>query len=497
MHDENKGDIILVNDDDNTLALLERILAMKGYHIRTAANGTDGLKLARIMPPELMILDVCMSDMDGLELCKKLKETPTCKDVPIIFISAANKPEDVIAGFKAGAIDYIAKPFYNEEVWARVSTHLKLYRLTLHLKEIQKNLAERVADQTTRLKEEIEERKQAEEKAKQSQKKFQRLVENLENKYFFYSHGADGIFTYLSPSITSILGYSQEEFMLHYEDKLTDHPINKQVIAHSKLSLHGEKQSPYRLEIFHKNGFKRWLEVSERPIFDKDGRVIAVEGLANDVTKEQSASEEMRQTNKHLEKLFTTTHFCLVYLDKGFNFIRVNQAYADAGSYPIEYYIGKNHFDLYPNRENEAIFREVVKTGVPYTVQAKPFEYPDHPELGTTYWDWSLHPVKNSEGKVISLIFTLVDVTKAKRAELKLKTQQSQLEVIVDERTSELQNEIVERKQIENELRQNMEELERFSRLASGREQKMIQLKKEVNDLLIKLGQNAKYRIIK
>lgn len=118
-----------------------------------------------------------------------------------------------------------------------------------------------------------------------------------------------------------------------------------------------------------------------------------------------------RETLELLEKIFSTVHVHIVYLDADFNFIRVNRAYADICGYPAEFFVGKNHFALYPNEENEAIFRRVVETGEPYAVYAKPFTFPDHPERGVTYWDWTLHPVHDTSGRINGLVFCLIHVT--------------------------------------------------------------------------------------
>jgi PAS domain S-box-containing protein len=104
-------------------------------------------------------------------------------------------------------------------------------------------------------------------------------------------------------------------------------------------------------------------------------------------------------------------HVLVAYMDKAFNFIRVNKAYAEAGDHPPEFYVGKNHFDLYPDQENERVFREVVQTGNPYTVEGKPFGDPELPETGTTYWDWALQPVSNEQSEIVGLVLTLIDVT--------------------------------------------------------------------------------------
>jgi PAS domain S-box-containing protein len=124
--------------------------------------------------------------------------------------------------------------------------------------------------------------------------------------------------------------------------------------------------------------------------------------------KEKSILEEM---------LNETENMHLVFLDRDFNFVRVNEAYAKTCGYKPAEMIGKNHFDLYSNEENEAIFRRVRDTGVPAEFHDKPFVFPDQPERGVTYWDWMLKPVKNEAGEVDGLVFSLVETTERKKAE--------------------------------------------------------------------------------
>ena len=100
-----------------------------------------------------------------------------------------------------------------------------------------------------------------------------------------------------------------------------------------------------------------------------------------------------------------------------FNFLRVNPAYAQADGKTPEFFVGKNHFDLYPNPENEQIFRKVVKTKKPYHAFEKPFEYSNNRERGITYWDWCLYPVLDEKNNVTGLIFSLQNVTQRKKLE--------------------------------------------------------------------------------
>ncbi|MCE5249370.1 PAS domain S-box protein [bacterium] len=142
--------------------------------------------------------------------------------------------------------------------------------------------------------------------------------------------------------------------------------------------------------------------------------------LQREIISRFFAEEKLRENNELLEKIFSNTHLMIAYMDRDFNFIRVNRAYAEADGRTPEFFNGKNHFTLYPNQENEAIFRRVIETGKIFTVYAKPFVYPEHPERGMTFWDWSLIPVIDISGKVEGVILGLVDVTARIRVQEKL-----------------------------------------------------------------------------
>jgi PAS domain S-box-containing protein len=131
----------------------------------------------------------------------------------------------------------------------------------------------------------------------------------------------------------------------------------------------------------------------------------------NDVTQRTLADDERRQIIEQLRAIIESTDTCIALLDRDFDFLLVNPAYAASCGYRPEEMIGLNHFVLFPHEENEAIFRNVRDTGKPVEHKAKPFEYPDQPERGVTYWDWRLAPVKDHFGDVTGLVLSLVDVT--------------------------------------------------------------------------------------
>ena len=138
------------------------------------------------------------------------------------------------------------------------------------------------------------------------------------------------------------------------------------------------------------------------------------------------------QSVELLELIFQNTHTLIAYLDKDMKFLRVNSAYSNADGKEPGYFIGKGHFDLFPNEENEIIFNRVVETGESHFSFAKPFEYEQNPERGVTHWDWSLVPVKDKQGEVTSLILHLIDVTERIEAEEKLKLEEQLNSAFID-----------------------------------------------------------------
>ena len=120
--------IMVVDDNPANLKLLEDMLRQKGYQVQSFPRGRMALTSAAQNPPDLILLDVNMPEMNGYEVCERIQAIEDVPGIPVLFISALNQTEDKLKGFRAGGLDYIAKPFQFEEVHARVETHLKLRR---------------------------------------------------------------------------------------------------------------------------------------------------------------------------------------------------------------------------------------------------------------------------------------------------------------------------------------------------------------------------------
>ncbi len=129
-------DIVLIIDDNpNNLRILGSTLVTDHYKIIIAKNGKSGLKHLQKYKPSIVLLDIMMPDMDGYQVIKEIKSLRDYKEIPVIFISAKETPEDIVKGFEMGAVDYITKPFNKKELLARVKNHIDLYKARIMIEE--------------------------------------------------------------------------------------------------------------------------------------------------------------------------------------------------------------------------------------------------------------------------------------------------------------------------------------------------------------------------
>ncbi|MGB5896795.1 MAG: response regulator [Geitlerinemataceae cyanobacterium] len=157
------AEILIVDDTPNNLRLLSDMLSDRGYEVRKAIDGQMALTSARVEPPDLILLDIVMPDIDGYGVCQALKSDPKTCHIPVIFLSALDDPLDKVKAFQVGGIDYITKPFQIEEVLARVQSQLTIRYLT-------QNLEAQVAKRTEELTQALQDLQEAELQLVQTEK---------------------------------------------------------------------------------------------------------------------------------------------------------------------------------------------------------------------------------------------------------------------------------------------------------------------------------------
>ncbi len=301
--------ILVVEDTEDSRVLLVDWLEVQGYEVESAENGKIALEIASRIPLDLIISDILMPEMDGYALCRAVKKNEQLRAIPFIFYTATyTDPNDEKLAMDMGASRFIVKPMEMDALLVEIKNVLEIHKTEKlsapqqplkNEQELQKDYAEVLAKKLDKKVRQLEEEKK---RLAKSEKQYRRLVEALRDDYFFYIHDTNGVFSYLSPSIENVLGYTQEEFLAHYTEYLTDNVINKEVAHYTERGIKGIKQPPYELEIYHKNGHVHRLEVTEEPVFDKHGQVTEVEGIAHDISKRILAEKQLLKTQERLRQ---------------------------------------------------------------------------------------------------------------------------------------------------------------------------------------------------
>jgi len=246
-------------------------------------------------------------------------------------------------------------------------------------------------------------------------------------------------------------GYeSHSELILCYPDG-TPYAARDLPLTHAALDREESRQ--VEMMIVWPDGQRRDLLASASPVIGTGGENLGAVGIFQDITSAKQIERErqrllveasqakqqaeetaqaLREERDVIETIMESTHAQLAYLDREFRFLRVNSAYARGTGYSKEQLLGCDHFELFPHQENQAIFERVRDTGQPAIFYAKPFTFRDRPELGTTYWDWSLVPVKDEDGTARGLVLSLIDVTGRQQVQRALRLYADRLELLHD-----------------------------------------------------------------
>ncbi|MGL6282599.1 MAG: diguanylate cyclase [Microcoleaceae cyanobacterium] len=288
------GDILIVDDQPDNLRVLSQFLMEHGYKVRKAIHPKSVFRVVDSTPPDLILLDIKMPEMDGYEVCEKLKANPQSQDIPIIFISALDEVLNKVRAFEVGGVDYITKPFQESEVLARIKSQLTIQRQKHQLQEEIKKRQEK----EQLLKAEIIKRKETEEILYQSRAMINSVLNTsldgvaaLQAMRTLNGEIADFRCILVNPVIATALGQNKEDlvgkimlkkFLRKIDPDLFDRfvelvntgkPLQKDICHHD-----GEKESWYHfIAVKLGDGFS----VTVRNITDRKNMELALEKLTN------------------------------------------------------------------------------------------------------------------------------------------------------------------------------------------------------------------------
>lgn len=294
MSDENfnKNVIVIVDDKPTNLGVLFDFLTDSGFKVLVAQDGESALQKVEYAHPDLILLDVMMPGIDGFETCRRLKAQESTKDIPVIFMTALSDTVDKVKGFNLGAVDYVTKPVQQEEVRARVTTHLKL-----------RNLQKKLEAQNLQLQEEIEQRKNAEESLREAEAKYRSIFENASDGIF--QSNPEGRYITANRALARIYRYcSPEELMTQITNiwrQLYVDPTRSEDIA--TLLQMEDTVSDIESQVYRKDGKIIWISENIRTVRDSNGAVVYYEGTVADITERKKSEVALRQARKKAELL--------------------------------------------------------------------------------------------------------------------------------------------------------------------------------------------------
>ena len=264
-------DILIVDDEIPNLQLLSELLGREGYHVREATQPQMAIRSALAQPPALILLDVKMPDMDGFEVCRRLKQDERTCDIPLIFISALQDMQDKIRGFEVGGVDFISKPFQEEEVLARVRTHMSLYN-------IQQNLEEMIIVRTAEL--------------ARSEAKYRDLVDN--SMVGVFNTTFNGRFSFVNDAMVKLFEFdSTEQMIAHGSLECWRDPKDRERML-AALQEHGSVTNFEAESITHTG---RHIQV----LFSAKKIGSVIYGMVMDISDLHGAYAEIKQLQMQLQ----------------------------------------------------------------------------------------------------------------------------------------------------------------------------------------------------
>ncbi|MEB3280714.1 MAG: adenylate/guanylate cyclase domain-containing protein [Lyngbya sp.] len=275
--------ILVIDDTPINLTLLTRMLKTQGYEVRVAPTGSLALRSIQTSPPDLILLDIMMPEMDGYNVCRLLKAQAETREIPVIFLSALDEASDKVKAFEMGGVDYITKPFQLTEVLARIENHLRLRSLQVQLSE-----------QNTKLQKEIHLRQIVEQQFRESEERWQLALQGNQDGIWEWKVETDEMF--ISSWFKDVLGYEDHHLQFSQAWKDSIHPDDwKQVetilqdYLQRKIPLYSVE---HRLRCF--DGGYKWVLTRGQAQWDISGNPIRMIGSVRDISEPKQRELEIR-----------------------------------------------------------------------------------------------------------------------------------------------------------------------------------------------------------
>lgn len=314
--------ILVIDDNQDNIICLKAMIKdiFPDILTFTALNGASGLQIATAENPDVILLDIIMPEMDGFEVCKRLKSDRNLKDIPVIFITALrDEKQNRINALETGAEAFLSKPIEEVELTAQIKAMVKIKTANIEKRFKERRLTALVEEQTRELnitytatlnlledvRKENEARKESEEALRESEERYKRITAGLTDYlYTVKIENGKAVETHHSEACFTVTGYSEQEFKTDpYLWINMVLPEEREYVAERFLKiLEGKDLPPCEHHIVCKDGSIRWISDTAIPKYDSNGTIVSYDGVIKDITDRKMAEEEIHNLNEELER---------------------------------------------------------------------------------------------------------------------------------------------------------------------------------------------------
>lgn len=284
---EDKGTVLVVDDATLNLSFISEILTRDGFEVLQAKCGRVALDMALTHSPDLILLDIMMPEMDGYEVCRRLKGDERTRDVPVIFIGNIEDGAERVQPFEVGGVDCISKPFRSEDLLARVRTHLALRKVQTRLEK-----------QKAKLEQEIAERKKAEYALHESDERLQSILDN--SPACIYIKDTQGRYSLINRMFEKLFHVERDSFIGKTDYDVAPWEIADAFHRNDLEVLELGRAIQVEEEAFHDDGLHSYLSL-KFPLLSTMGKIYAVCGISSDITARKQAELLLQQAKESAE----------------------------------------------------------------------------------------------------------------------------------------------------------------------------------------------------
>lgn len=442
---ESDATILIVDDLPITIGPIAEALEEAGYRVLVAEDGEEAIKRARLAHPELILLDVMIPGVDGLQVCEQLKTDIQTADIPVIFMTGMGNPAGLIRGFEAGAVDYVTKPLRIDETIARITTHVRMRQMQKrletqnaelrnyreHLEELVDKRTEMLDESNRQLREKIEEHRLANHELHIKEALLRSLIDSIPDLIFFKN--TKSVYMGFNKAFAEYCGLDEAELV-----GKTDHAFAPAALADSfqendrTMLMNGISQRNEE-EVVYPDGRRVLLDTLKTPLRAADGQIVGVIGISRDITQRKQMENELAKREREYRTLAENSPNAIVRYDQNFRRIYFNEAYVAFSGLSAKDLIGKTPeerwWTLVPSApEYTGFLKQVFETGQSVEIASEFMGEGGELHYGVVY----LIPEHDHEGGVTNVISIGHDITGLKRMEAMLRKSESNFRTLAE-----------------------------------------------------------------